>query len=170
VAILMPAGWFAAKAGVECATSMEELNRAMAIWIAAVLLLAPVVFRGFGFAWPAIGMSALAQLLLAGMVAVALLNMDVGLADRWRQKRTMADMRTIAERVEAYKSERGTFPQAASVVALRTSTNRPLPLLGACGQRDLSNTTGPVSPRGDLVMKNGRFVSYYPGYEPQPRV
>src|SRR5262249_25314714 len=152
-----------------CSTSMDELSRGFGVSAVAVVITAPVIFRRLGLGWLKIFMSLAGQLLLVGFFAVTLPGMDVGMADRSRQKRTMADMRTIADDLRAIKNKTGTFPQVRSILALQSLTKHHLPLLdawgrlfiisttqheymilslGACGQRDVRPRSGAVSPRG----------------------
>ena len=166
---------------------MEALNRTFAIWAIGVFAATPLALRWLRFDWPQIGLSSVLQLLVVGFLAGALPNMDAGMQDRSRQKRTMADMRSLAEAIESCKASTGAFPHAESVQVLQTMTRRRLPLhdawgnaftvsstergytivsYGACGERDLSIQPGAVSPRGDLVLRDGRFVTFAAGYEP----
>jgi type II secretory pathway pseudopilin PulG len=61
----------------------------------------------------------LIALFFVGMVAAIAIPNLLNAIDRGRQKRTMADMRTIAVAMESYAQDRGVYPSANSVDELR---------------------------------------------------
>lgn len=62
---------------------------------------------------------ALGLVAFAGIVAAIAIPNLLNAIDRGKQKRTMADLRTIANGIEAYSNEHGTYPVAQDLVTLR---------------------------------------------------
>jgi type II secretory pathway pseudopilin PulG len=181
VLALLPASTIAAyRFAHACASSMETAGRSMILWAVGVALLTAVVMmrRGPG----TFALSLLVQLAIVGAAAIALPNLDFGDADRSRQKRTIAAMRSIATAIDEVRLRTGTYPVVTGVAELQRLTTRKLPLTdgwsnafalqagrrgytlsspGLCGEE----SGEPNDVRNDIVVRNGTFVRKPAWYE-----
>jgi hypothetical protein len=176
--LLFPASVFAVEAlASHCVSSMDRAERSMIVWAVAATLATPAVVRGLARAnGVRVAASLALQLAVVAAAAIALPNLDFGSLDRSRQKRTVADMRTIAREIHALRGGSGRYPDVQSVAQLRRLTTRNLPVTdawgtpfllqsgpngytlmsyGLCGQRDARRT---FTPYDDIVVANGEFV------------
>jgi type II secretion system (T2SS) protein G len=102
-----------------CSSSMAQLQQAIIVWWAAAIVLACFVYASFKLPWKRIATRLLSLSAFLLLVGVALPNLDFGSADRSREKRALADMRTIASVLEEYHSETGSYPITVSVRDVR---------------------------------------------------
>ena len=172
-----------------CTLSSEQLQYTFLVWGSLVIISQPIFFRAFAIPWRRIFTSLLLQLMVVLLLAIALPNMDLGTEDRWRQKRTMADFRWMAQEIDEYKSRTGRYPIAKSPLELARLIGKRLPTTdawgnplrvtagpggyrvvsyGVCGEPDSPPTKGVLKdPHGDLILENGTFITYPMGLEPQ---
>jgi type II secretory pathway pseudopilin PulG len=82
---------------------------------AELALAAPLAATSGASAAVAIVASVLVIVFMVGIIAAIAIPNLITAIDRGKQKRTMADMRTIAAAMEAYATDHGAYPQARSV-------------------------------------------------------
>ena len=127
---------------------------------------------------------------IIGVIAAIAIPNLLNAINRGKQKRTMADMRSIATAVEAYAVDNTTYPAAADVGSLAASIQptyiKVLPALDgwnhayiidssavqytlASGGRDggsMNYVGGPTSDLSDsIVFSNGRFAQWPEGVQ-----
>lgn len=185
--VVFPASVFIANAfASNCASSFDRAERAMLLW-AGVIAVAALIATAGG-TWRQVAGSAALQVGIVAAASITLANLDFGSLDRSRQKRTIADMRTIVHEIDAVRARQGTYPVIGSVRELQRLTRRKLPhndawenafllrstgggytltSFGLCGEEDLLVQTDRSSPHADLVVVNGRFVRAPAWYEPR---
>lgn len=173
VAILFPAAILVAEHLSDgCTSSFERGERAMALWAVVVAITTLLAVRANARTKI---LSVLFQLAIVAAAAITLPNLDFGSLDRTRQKRTLANMRSIMIELDAIRARTGTYPSAASVIELQRVARTRLsavdgwgnPLMlqstprgytltsyGLCGARD-TTVRDERDVRADIVVVNG---------------
>jgi hypothetical protein len=180
LALFVPALSLARAMAGGCESDAETSQRCLIIWIIAtfVLALSAVVLSRQRSVrqWPRVVVPVIA-VMLAG---VALSQLDFGSGDRSRQKRTMADMRSIAFSLETFRLANGHYPQTLGelgngrvptidawgnrLTVVTSASSYRIESRGLCNELDHGVRRGEVRDvHGDLILENGVFVTYPQG-------
>ena len=172
-----------------CTTSSAEAVRAILAWWGATLLIVLLVYIFFRMPLARVFRRVAAAMAFVVFVGLALPSLDFGSLDRSRQKRSMADIRSIAFVIEEHRSRTGSYPTAVSVADLQAYGKHPLPFtdawgnrylvrsspdsysitsFGLCGQPDMLPASGEITVvSGDIRFANGRFITFPTGMKPE---
>lgn len=181
--LLLPASmWLSHQLADRCTSSATELQRATFIWWFSAFVATAAAYYFLRLPLRRILSRVAFVICFVVLIGLALPSLDFGSLDRSRQKRTMADIRTLEYELENLRSENGAYPNLKTVTDLQRTTKRRTPTTdgwgnafeltsnsreytvvsrGLCGQPDRLLDPGEFNDvHGDIVFTNGRFSRY----------